>query len=73
MSYERVFYFMSRYKIYANFEGQELIFKRYGENEEQVKNEFDTFVKEKMTGWNPVIEKIEHDKTKSVTVPEKVV
>lgn len=62
-----------RYKIYANFEGQELIFKRYGENEEQVKNEFDTFVKEKMTGWNLVIEKIEVDKIKSVTVPEKVV
>lgn len=62
-----------RYKIYANFEGQELIFKRYGENEEQVKNEFDTFVKEKMTGWNLVIEKIEVNKTKSVTVPEKVV
>lgn len=62
-----------RYKIYANFEGQELIFKRYGENKEQVKNEFDTFVKEKMTGWNLVIEKIEADKTKSMTVPEKVV
>lgn len=64
---------MNRYKIYSNFEGQELIFKRYGENEEQVKNEFDTFVKEKMTGWNPVIEKIEVDNTKSVTVPEKAV
>lgn len=64
---------MNRYKIYANFAGQELIFKRYGENEEQVKNEFDTFVKEKMTGWNPAIEKIEVDKTKSATVPEKVV
>lgn len=64
---------MNRYKIYANFAGQELIFKRYGENEEQVKNEFDTFVKEKMTGWNPVIEKIEVDKNKSVTVPEKAV
>ena len=64
---------MNRYKIYANFAGQELIFKRYSENEEQVKNEFDTFVKEKMTGWNPVIEKIEVDKTKSATVPEKVV
>ena len=64
---------MNRYKIYNNIEGQELIFKRYGENEEQVKNEFETFVKEKMTGWNPVIEKIEVDKTKSVTVPEKAV
>lgn len=64
---------MNRYKIYANFEGQELIFKRYGENEEQVKNEFETFVKEKMTGFHPVIEKIEVDKTKSVTVPEKAV
>lgn len=64
---------MNRYKIYANFEGQELIFKRYGENEEQVKNDFDAFVKEKMTGWNPVIEKIEPDKTKLVTVPEKAV
>ena len=64
---------MNRYKIYSNFEGQELIFKRYGENEEQVKNEFETFVKEKMTGWNPVIEKIEVDKAKSVTVPEEAV
>lgn len=64
---------MNRYKIYANFAGQELIFKRYGENEDQAKNEFETFVKEKMTGWNPVIEKIEVDKTKSVTVPEEAV
>lgn len=64
---------MNRYKIYASFDGQELVFKRYGENEEQVRNEFDTFVKEKMTGWNPVIEKIEPDKTKSVVTGESVV
>ena len=65
---------MNRYKIYMNIEGNHLVFKRYGTDENDIRIIMNTFMKENMPQWNYDIENIEKDKTKSVArkVPEPV-
>ena len=65
---------MNRYKIYMNIEGNHLVFKRYGTNENDIRIIMNTFMKENMPQWNYDIENIEKDKTKSVArkTPEPV-
>lgn len=65
---------MNRYKIYMNIEGNHLVFKRYGTDENDIRIIMNTFMKENMPQWNYDIENIEKDKTKSVArkAPEPV-
>lgn len=65
---------MNRYKIYMNIEGNHLVFKRYGTDENDIRIIMNTFMKENMPQWTYDIENIEKDKTKSVVrkTPEPV-
>lgn len=57
---------MDRYKIYINIEGDRLVFKRYGKDENDIRKIMNTFMKENMPQWTYDIEDIEKDKTRSV-------
>ena len=50
---------MNRYKIYMNIEGNHLVFKRYGTDENDIRIIMNTFMKENMPQWNYDIENIE--------------
>ena len=65
---------MDRYKIYMNIEGNHLVFKRYGTDENDIRIIMNKYMKENMPQWTYDIENIEKDKTKSVgrKTPEPV-
>ena len=60
-----------RYKCIAGIDGQQLIFKRYGENEEQVRTELLAFIKEVYEREAQILE-VQPDKTHPVEQQEQI-
>lgn len=60
-----------RYKCVVTIQNEPMIFKRYGENEEEVRKELESFISE-VYGSIPTIVSVEKDKTYSYKKEEEI-
>lgn len=60
-----------RYKCVVTIQNEPMIFKRYGENEEEVRKELESFISEAY-GSIPTIVSVEKDKTYSYKKEEEI-